>query len=128
MAAAAAALVVLLDGGALGFAAPARAPDPEVRAQLSLVGFLQQDRGRRWIRRHPGGAQLFPRLYNPVTELLRNNTLVRCRRSQDLRRRGRFFCVIRPGVHRRYEGLHVRYVRYSAGYFRIKWLYYRRGS
>jgi hypothetical protein len=72
---------------------------------------------------------VFSRLYDPRTQLLRNNTQVTCRRARGPRRRGRFYCVVRPPRHRLHEGLHVRYVHYSGlgGYFRIKWLYYRRG-
>jgi hypothetical protein len=70
---------------------------------------------------------VFSRLYDPRTQLLRNNTQVTCRRARGPRRRGRFYCVVRPARHRLHEGLHVRYVHYSGlgGYFRIKWLYYR---
>jgi hypothetical protein len=127
MAVAAAALAVLVDGVTPGFAAPTSAPDPKQQAESDVLGFLQEARGHRWVLSHPGGRILFPRLYDPHTQLLRNNTSVRCVRSQDRRHRGRFFCVVRPGRHRRHEGLHVRYIRFAEGYFRIKWLYYRRG-
>jgi hypothetical protein len=103
-------------------------PDPKrVQAERDVLGFLQQDRGRRWVLRHPGGRRVFSRLYDPRTQLLRNNTQVTCRRARGPRRRGRFYCVVRPARHRLHEGLHVRYVHYSGlgGYFRIKWLYYR---
>ena len=126
--AAVAALGVAVDGGAAGIAVAARAPIPKRQAELDVLGFLQQDRGRRWVLRHPGGRILSARLYNSRTHLLRNNTTASCRRSQNRNRQGRFFCVVRPASHRRYEGLHVRYVRFAEGYFRITWLYYRRGS
>jgi hypothetical protein len=109
-------------------ATAARVSDPKkVQAERNVLGFLQQDRGRRWILRHRGGRRVFPRLYNSRTQLLRNNTSVRCRRSQNPHRRGRFFCIVRPAQHRRHEGLHIRYLRLGDAYFRIKWLYYRRG-
>jgi hypothetical protein len=124
------ALVASAAGAAPGVAAPSRVPDPKrVQAEHDVLGFLQQDRGRRWILRHPGGRHLFSRLFDPHTHLLRNNTLVTCRRARG-RGRGRFYCVVRPARHRLHEGLHLRYVRYRLGeghFFRIKWLYYRRG-
>lgn len=129
MAAAAAALAASVGSGTSASAAESRAPDPKkVQAERTVLGFLQQDRGHRWVLRHRGGRRLFPRLYNPRTKLLRNNTSVRCLRSQTLRRRGRYFCVVRPGRHRRHEGLHLRYIRYANGSFTITWRFYRRGS
>lgn len=129
MAAAAAALAASVGSGTSASAAEARAPDPKkVQAERNVLGFLQQDGGRRWVLRHRGGRRLFPRLYTPRTKLLRDNTSVRCRRSPKLQRRGRYFCVVRPGRHRRHEGLHLRYIRYGDGSFRIKWRFYRRGS
>jgi hypothetical protein len=127
MAVAAVALAVGVVGVTAGIAAPSRAPDPKQQAESDVLGFLQEARGHRWVLRHPGGRRLFPRLYNPHTQLLRNNTSVRCVRAQNRQHRGRFFCVVRPGLHRRHEGLHVRYIRFAEGYFRIKWLYYRPG-
>jgi hypothetical protein len=124
------ALVASADGAVPGIAAPTRVPDPRGQAERDLLGFLQQAQGRRWVLRHRrGGRRLFARLYNPRTLLLRNNTQAICRRARARHRRGRFYCVVRPARHRLHEGLHVRYVRYSefGGYFRIKWLYYRRG-
>lgn len=123
------ALVASAVGAAPGVAAPSPVRDlKRAQAERDVLGFLQQDRGRRWILRHPGGRHLFSRLFDPRTLLLRNNTQVTCRRARG-RHRGRFYCVVRPARHRPHEGLHVRYVRYSelGGYFRIKWLYYRRG-
>jgi hypothetical protein len=128
MAAVAAALAVLVDAGAPGIATASGTPDSKRRAELDVLGFLQQDRGHRWVLQHRKGRILFPRLYNPKTRLLRNNTLARCRRAQNPHRRGRFFCVVRPARHRRHEGLHVRYVRFAGGYFRLTWLNYQRGS
>jgi hypothetical protein len=129
MAAAAAALAASVSSGTPASGASARAPDPKkVQVERTVLGFLQQDAGRRWVLRHRGGRRLFPRLYNPRTRLLRNNTSVRCLRSQKLHRRGRYFCVVRPGRHRRHEGLHLRYIRYADGSFTIKWRFYRRGS
>ena len=124
------ALVAAADGAAPGVAAPSRAPDPKrVQAERDVLGFLQEERGRRWILRHPGGRCLLSRLFDPRTLLLRNNTRAICRRARGRQRRGRFYCIVRPARHRLHEGLHLRYVRYSelGGYFRIKWLYYRRG-
>jgi hypothetical protein len=127
--AAAAVLAAYVGSGTPASAAPARAPDPKkVQAEHNVLRFLQQDLGRRWVLRHPGGRRLYPRLFDPRTQLLRNNTQVRCLRSRNPHRRGRYFCVIRPGQHRRHEGLHVRYLRLGDAHFRIKWLYYRRGS
>jgi hypothetical protein len=129
--AAAAAAAVSVVGGASGIAtaSASRAPDPKkVQAERAVLGFLEQDAGRRWVLRHRGGRRLFPRLYEPRTGLLRNNTSVRCLRSPKLHRRGRYFCVVRPGRHRRHEGLHLRYIRYGNGSFTIKWRFYRRGS
>jgi hypothetical protein len=128
MAAAAAALAASLGSGTSASAAESRAPDPKAQAERAILGFLQQDAGRRWVLRHRGGRRLFPRLYEPRTRLLRNNTSVRCLRSQKLHRRGRYFCVVRPGRHRRHEGLHLRYIRYADGSFTIKWRFYRQGS
>jgi hypothetical protein len=128
MAAAAAALAASVGSGTPASAAPAPAPDPKAQAERAVLGFLQQDAGRRWVLRHRGGRRLVPRLYEPRTGLLRNNTSVRCLRSRKLRRRGRYFCVVRPGRHRRHEGLHLRYIRYGNGSFTIKWRFYRRGS
>lgn len=129
MAAAAAALAASVASGTPANAAPARAPNPKkVQAERAVLGFLQQDAGQRWVLRHRGGRRLFPRLYNPRTGLLRNNTSVRCLRSQKLQRRGRYFCVVRPGRHRHHEGLHLRYIRYGDRSFTIKWRFYRRGS
>jgi hypothetical protein len=129
MAAAAAALAASVGSGTPASAASARAPDPKkVQAEHNVLRFLQQDLGRRWILRHGGGRRLYQRLFDPRTQLLRNNTQVRCLRSRNPHRRGRYFCVIRPGQHRRHEGLHVRYLRLGDAYFRIKWLFYRRGS
>ena len=128
VAAAAAASIV---GGAPGtaVASGARAPDPnKARAERDVLRFLQQDSGRRWVLRHRGGRRLIPRLYNARTGLLRDNTSVRCLRSAKLHRRGRYFCVIRPGRHRRNEGLHIRYIRYAGGSFAIKWRFYRPGT
>jgi hypothetical protein len=128
MAATAAALAAV-GSGTSASAAKSRAPDPmKVQAEHAVLGFLQQGRGHRWVLRHRGGRRLFPRLYNPHTRLLRNNTSVRCLRAQKLRRRGRYFCVVRPGRHRRHEGLHLRYIRYPGGSFTITWRFYRRGS
>lgn len=128
MAAAAAALAVSVGSGTSASAAESRAPDPKkAQAERTVIGFLQQDRGRRWVLRHRGGRRLLPRLYTPRTGLLRNHTSVRCLRSQKLRRRGRYFCVVRPGRHRRHEGLHLRYIRYGNESFTIKWRFYRRG-
>ena len=127
MAVAAAALAVSVEGLTPGTAGPSPALAPKQQAEHDVLGFLQQVRGQRWILRHRGGRRLFRRLYNPRTQLLRDNTSVRCVRSQNRHRRGRFFCVVRPARYRRHEGLHVRYVRFGEGHFRIKWLYYRRG-
>jgi hypothetical protein len=123
-------LVASADAAAPGGAAPSRVPDPRGQAERDVLGFLQEARGHRWVLRHRrGGRRLFSRLYDPRTLLLRNNTQVICRRTPGRHHRGRFYCVVRPARHRLHEGLHVRYVRYSefGGYFRIKWLYYRRG-
>jgi hypothetical protein len=129
MAAAAAALAASVGSGTSASAAESRAPDPKkVQAERTVLGFLEQDRGKRWVLRHRGGRRLFPRLYEPRTGLLRDNTSVRCLRSQKLHRRGRYFCVVRPGRHRRHEGLHLRYIRYVNGSFTINWRFYRRGS
>jgi hypothetical protein len=129
MAAAAAALAASVGSGPPARAAPARAPDPKkVQAEHNVLRFLEQDLGRRWVLRHRGGRRLYPRLFDPRTQLLRNNTSVRCRRSQTLHRRGRYFCVVRPDRHRRHEGLHLRYIRYADGSFTIKWRFYRQGS
>jgi hypothetical protein len=131
-AAAAAAAVVVGGAPEIAHASAAPAPDPKkAQAERDVLGFLQRESGRRWILRHRGGRRLFPRLYQPRTGLLRDNTSVRCLRSPKLRRRGRYFCVIRPGRHRRNEGLHIRYIRYAGvrgGSFSIKWRFYRRGS
>ena len=123
------AVVACTYAGAAVLAAPVRAPDPEkAKAERNILRFLQQEKGHRWVLRHRGGRILYPRLYNPRTRLLRNNTLARCVRSRNPHRRGRFFCVVRPTRHRRHEGLHVRYVHYRSGdYFRISWVWYRRG-
>ena len=128
-AAAAAAAVVVSGALEIAHASAAPAPDPKkAQAERDVLGFLQRESGSRWILQHRGGRRLFPRLYQPRTGLLRDNTSVRCLRSPKLRRRGRYFCVIRPGRHRRNEGLHIRYIRYAGGSFSIKWRFYRRGS
>ena len=123
------ALAGWIQAQAAATAAPMRVPDPQkTQAEHNLIGFLQQDQGHRWILRHRGGRRLYPRLYNPRTRLLRDNTLVRCRPSHNPKNRGRFFCLVRPGRHRRHEGLHIRYVHYQPGdYFKIRWVVYRRG-
>ena len=123
-------LIASADGLDRGRAAPSRVPDPKrVQAERDVLAFLQQDRGRRWVLRHPGGRQLFPRLYDLRTHLLRKNTEVTCSRARGRNRRGRYYCIVRPPRHRLHEGLHLRYVHYSqlGGYFRITWLYYRPG-
>jgi hypothetical protein len=128
MAVAAAALAATVGSGTSASAAESRAPDPKkAQAERKILGFLNEAQGHRWILRHRGGRKLYPRLYNPRTGLLRNNTSVRCLRSQKLRRRGRYFCVVRPGRHRRHESLHLRYIRYGNGSVAIKWRFYRRG-
>jgi hypothetical protein len=125
----AAALLVLADAGAPKIAAAAPVLDPKkVQAERNVLRFLNEAQGHRWILRHRGGRKLYPRLYDPRTQLVRNNTKVTCRRSQNPNRRGRYFCVVRPARHRKHEGLHVRYLRLGDKYFRIKWLYYQRRS
>jgi hypothetical protein len=97
MAAAAAALAASVGSGISANAAESRAPDPKkVQAERTVLGFLQQEVGHRWVLRHRGGRRLFPRLYNPRTGLLRNNTSVRCLRSQKSRRRGRYSASFVP--------------------------------
>jgi hypothetical protein len=122
-------LVACAYAGATATAASLTAPDPrQTQAEHNIIEFLQQEHGHRWILRHRGGRRLYPRLYNPRTRLLRDNTQVRCRRSRNPRSPGRFFCLVRPGRHRRHEGLHIRYVHYQPGdYFKIWWVFYRRG-
>lgn len=123
------ALVASAARAAPGVAARSAAPIPRAQAERDVLKFLQEGRGRRWVLQHRGGRRLFLRLYDPRTHLLRNNTQAICRRARGRHRRGRFYCIVRPARHRLREGLHVRYVRYGefGGYFRIKWLYYRRG-
>jgi hypothetical protein len=122
-------LVLCAHAEADGVAAPVRAPDPQkTQAERNILAFLQQEQGRRWILRHRGGRALYPRLYDARTGLLRDNTQVRCVRSRNPDRRGRFFCVVRPARHRPREALHIRYIHYRKGnYFRIRWMFYRSG-
>jgi hypothetical protein len=70
-----------------------------------------------------------PRLVNPRTHLLVDNTEAVCRgRGKRLagNRYARFVCVVRPHVHSARQGLFVSYRSLSAGRFAIRWLVYRR--
>lgn len=86
------------------------------QAEQNVLRFL----GKGWR-----GRQL-PRLFDPRTHLLRDNTQAICRRSDGRQRAGRFLCVVRPARHRRHEGLYVSYRDLKDGRFRIRWLFYRR--
>ena len=73
------------------------------------------------------GHHRLPRLMNPRTHLLRNNTQAICSRGPRSNKTGRFVCVVRPARHRRHEGLYLRYRSLGKGRFKIDWLFYRRG-
>lgn len=93
-----------------------RSPGPRGQAERNVLRFL----ARGWGNHH------LPRLVDPRTHLLRNNTQAICRRARG-QRAGSFICVVRPARHRRREGLYVSYRSLAHGRFRVKWLYYRRG-
>jgi hypothetical protein len=80
----------------------------------------------RFLEKKGWRGHSLPRLFDPRTHLLRNNTQAICRRSGG-HGTGRFLCVVRPARHRRHEGLYVTYRSFSHGHFRIGWLFYRRG-
>ena len=86
------------------------------QAEQNVLRFL----GKGWP-----GHQL-PRLFDPRTHLLRDNTQAICRRSGGRHSTGRFLCVVRPAHHRRHEGLYANYRSLKHGRFRIRWLFYRR--
>jgi hypothetical protein len=105
------ALVASAQAAALGGSAV-----PRGQAERNVLRFL----ARGW------GHHRLPRLVDPRTHLLRNNTQAICRRRRG-QRAGRFVCVVRPARHRRREGLYVSYRSLEHGRFRIQWLFYRRG-
>jgi len=105
------ALVASAQAAALGESAV-----PRVQAEHNVLRFL----ARGWSHHR------LPRLVDPLTHLLRNNTQAICRRGSG-QRAGRFVCVVRPARHRRHEGLYVSYRSLEHGRFTIKWLFYRRG-
>jgi hypothetical protein len=86
------------------------------QAERNVLRFL----GKGWR-----GHQL-PRLFDPRTHLLRDNTQAICRRFAGRHNAGRFLCVVRPAHHRRHEGLYASYLSLKDGRFRIRWLFYRR--
>jgi hypothetical protein len=86
------------------------------QAEQNVLRYL----GKGWR-----GHQL-PRLFDPRTHLLRDNTQAICRRSGGGHSAGRFLCVVRPARHRRDEGLYASYRSLKDGRFRIRWLFYRR--
>ena len=97
-------------------AALSRSAVPRGQAERNVLRFL----ARGW------GHHRLPRLVDPRTHLLRNNTQAICRRARG-QRAGNFVCVVRPARHRRREGLHLNYRSLDHGRFRIRWLFYRRG-
>jgi hypothetical protein len=105
------ALVASAQGATLSGSGASRA-----QAERNVLRFL----GKGWR-----GHQL-PRLFDPRTHLLRNNTQAICRRSGGRHGAGRFLCIVRPSRHRRHEGLYASYRSLKDGRFRIRWLFYRR--
>jgi hypothetical protein len=93
-----------------------RSAVPRGKAERNVLRFL----ARGW------GHHRLPRLVDPRTHLLRNNTQAICRRARG-QRAGSFVCVVRPARHRPREGLYLSYRSLDHGRFRIHWLYYRRG-
>jgi hypothetical protein len=93
-----------------------RSAMPRGKAERNVLRFL----ARGW------GTHRLPRLVDPKTHLLRNNTQAICRRARG-QRAGSFVCVVRPARHRRGEGLYVSYRSLAHGHFKVRWLYYRRG-
>jgi hypothetical protein len=93
-----------------------RSAVPRGKAERNILRFL----ARGW------GNHRLPRLVDPRTHLLRNNTQAICRRARG-QPAGSFVCVVRPARHRPREGLYVSYRSLAHGRFRVKWLYYRRG-
>ena len=85
------------------------------QAERNVLRFL----GKGWR-----GHQL-PRLFDPRTRLLRDNTQAICRRSGGRHSAGRFLCVVRPARHRRHEGLYASYRSLQDGRFTVRWLFYR---
>jgi hypothetical protein len=78
----------------------------------------------RFLEKGWRGHQL-PRLLDPRTHLLRDNTQAVCRRYAGRHSAGRFLCVVRPARHRRHEGLYASYRALKDGRFTIRWLFYR---
>ena len=78
---------------------------------------------------HRWGARRLPGLVDPATHLLFDNTEAVClgRGKWHARRRyGRFACVVRPHVHKRGQGLYLRYRVRPRGRFTIAWIKFRR--
>jgi hypothetical protein len=97
-------------------ATPAGSTASRGQAERNVLRFLEKG----W-RGHP-----LPRLVDPRTHLLRDNTQAICRRSGGRHSAGRFLCVVRPARHRRHEGLYASYRSLKDGGFTIRWLFYRR--
>jgi hypothetical protein len=119
-------LSLIVMGLALVTAAPppsadaARPPaQTKKQAEVNVLRVI----ARQWT------ARRLPGLVDPRTHLLLDNTEAVCH-SQGKRvarnRYGRFFCVVRPHIHTRRQGLYVSYRALQRGRFRIRWLTYRR--
>lgn len=104
---------------------------PAVGAAARLPGHTKREAEVNVLRTvaHRWGRRNLPGIVDPHTHLLLDNTEAVCHargKRRSPKHFARFDCVVRPHVHRRRQGLYVRYRARAHDGFTVRWLRFRR--